>query len=84
MKNEGIGVNGPRPNGRKLVPVEPPAAVPATVAARPLAAFLAQLLASHARLAMFRVRRRADPKEAHALYARDTRPPPRPRFERKL
>jgi hypothetical protein len=83
MKNEGFGVNEPC-DGRELVPLERIGAAVSSGAARPLAAFVVQLLASDARLAPFRARRRAKPENVHALYRREKRLPPPPRFERKL
>jgi hypothetical protein len=84
MKNEGFGVNELERESRELVPFERTAAAARCVPVRPLAGFLVQLLACHAGLALFRVRRRAEPKDAHAVYTRENLPPPHPRFERRL
>ena len=68
---------------RALVPVDevrPPAP---GVHARPLATFIAQLLACQTRVAEFRKRRRAQPRKATALYGRGPAAP-RSRFERVL
>jgi hypothetical protein len=50
---------------------------------RPLATFIAQMLACRARLPDFRLHRRAPPIEAAAHYGAAPAPPPR-RFERVL
>jgi hypothetical protein len=84
MKNEGFGVNEPDCESRELVPLEKTTPGATNAAGRPLAAFLVQLLACRGRLALFRIRRRAKPQDAHALYTRDNQRPPRPRFDRKL
>jgi hypothetical protein len=53
---------------RALVPVEPEGEAARSGAARPLATFIAQMLACRARLPDFRVHRRAEAPDAAALY----------------
>lgn len=81
MQGTGEGREG---KGGALV-VLTPAAAPPAAAARPLASFLAQLIACHGRLPAYRTRLRASPGEARARYDEADRPaPPRSRFERSL
>jgi hypothetical protein len=61
---------GPAQPGRALVPVgSGPATAVDPAGSRPLAAFLAQLIATAQRAPQTRQRRRAEPSEASAIYA---------------
>src|SRR5919199_284768 len=71
------GIHGKPEPSRALVPVEGDGRVPASGGIRPLATFLAQIMACEAGVAEFRRHRRAEPLEASARYAR-THQGPRP------
>jgi hypothetical protein len=69
---------------RALVPVEPEGEAARSGAVRPLATFIAQMLACRARLPDFRLNRRAPPTEAAAHYEAAPAVPQPHRFERVL
>ena len=89
MNNETFSAHEAPSGSRAVVVVSRDADVARSVhAARPLADFLALLIAAERRLGTHRLRRRAEPRDAVASYesgsARADRQLQRPRFERML
>jgi hypothetical protein len=84
MREEQDSLNRKPDVSRALVAVEHPGTTVAGGTVRPLATFIAQMLACRGRLPDFRLHRRAPPTEAAAHYgAAPVLPAPR-RFERVL
>jgi hypothetical protein len=76
---QGVPTGAPSmpPTGRALAPLEAPASTfTDQAAARPVAAFLAQLIATAQQAPQTRHRRRAEPTEAKSLYAASAAPAP--------
>jgi hypothetical protein len=84
MNDERQSLDGkPEPSGA-LVPVEDGRGSAASGYGRPLATFIAQMLACRAKVPDFRQRRRAEPPAATAAYAAAPCARGPRRFERKL
>ena len=84
MRGEQDNVHRKREESRALIALAQPGTDAPAERVRPLATFIAQMLACRARLPDFRLNRRAPPTAAAAHYgAAPTEPPPR-RFERVL
>jgi hypothetical protein len=83
MSDERQGIDGKREPSRALVAMADARGFPAAYA-RPLATFIAQVLACGAKVPDFRQRRRAQPQAATAAYAAAPGAPGPRRFERKL
>ena len=84
MSEERQGFDGKREPSRALVPVGNTCASAVSGYGRPLATFVAQVLACRAKVPDFRRRRRAQPPEAAAAYAAAPGASGPCRFERKL
>jgi hypothetical protein len=84
MRAEQDGVHRKREDSRALVAVEQHGTGASREAVRPLATFIAQMLACRARLPDFRLHRRAQPTVAAAHYGAPPTPLPPSRFERVL
>jgi hypothetical protein len=84
MSDERQDFDGKREASRALVPVGDARDPAASRYGRPLATFIAQMLACGAKVPDFRQRRRAQPPTAAAAYAAAPGAPGPRRFERKL
>jgi hypothetical protein len=84
MSDERQGFDGKPEPSRALVPVADVRGSVASRSGRPLATFIAQMLACGAKVPDFRHRRRAQPPVAAAAYAAAPCAPGPRRFERKL
>jgi hypothetical protein len=84
MSEEQNGIHRKPEPSRALVVVETPRVCGGNGSARPLAAFLAQMLACRARVADFRQHRRTQPPTATAAYATTRETGRRRGFERVL